>query len=908
MRWLPLGVVLLAVVLCLPAPALAQEEDAATAIAEMMMGVAGGVADGAEKQIGATVMGWTLASLGLTSDPSAEIVAALDQIEATLQQMEQELADIDELLAEEACQAATNVDAVQDAVTAIDTWVGRGTSPVNGSYLALVQEAQAGVPVTEITEDMDQLFDWVLNGNATYPPLETLLVGLDDALRDRGNAKEVITACGLLIPVPDPSTQEWDDRPYFQQLIDLVGYYAEYQARALLLVAEAYHWQALKAWIAANPSAALPPEQAPDICNAPTIPDVQDNCFKAQTAYRNVRDAMRAQYGEAGAPYSSGKPSDPDATFDFDPADPVVQIHNPSAAIWVKDIDDFFVRGGYSTSCQASTSAAPCGPGVGTYDHATFEHYGSSQALSYGANGGYTVWRPASASLWEALTHSWSGSSTSFAQLLEEQHGFTGASRPRVYFTGDVTTAEPGTSAYWEGYAGDRDPGYWVFRATRSACFVATPMTKGISSQPFCGTNIEHVMDAAKDHVGSGQPCATAMDEQHDALDDTGIVSPFFHFLYTMQKITCASPSHPDPHTWYAGPPGWLLQYEVLKNDESTGLLDVPSAQFQSQYHWPALLAAGQDGSPLECTIEPGTGEPRKETALNGRVDVPRMCGADFDGWFEKWVAPPAQVQSAPDVLTPPPIVVTVPPGSTADLAHHEITHEVHYGPVGAIDAEDGPLSARCLPETGQAFQLGTTQVRCRANDSAGASVEEVFEVRVQYPFRFVAKLDEERATRAKAGHAVPVAFDLDGDRGLDAVVPGGIRSLEIDCKTGEAFTEPEPAAGAEHLAYASRKDRYQFSWRTDPRWKGQCRALEVELADGSVHAARVDFGPHGRCQQHARHDPPGRGKHPHGKAHAPHHGKQHAGHAKPDVKHDGKHDRHHGGDAKHGKNGGRRG
>src|SRR5690606_514938 len=225
-----------------------------------------------------------------------------------------------------------------------------------------------------------------------------------------------------------------------------------------------------------------------------------------------------------------------------------------------------------------------------------------------------------------------------------------------------------------------------------------------------------------------------------------------------------------------------------------------------------------------------------------------------------------------------------------------------------AIDAEDGPLSARCLPETGRAFQLGTTQVRCRASDSAGASVEEVFEVRVQYPFRFVAKLDEERATRAKAGHAVPVAFDLDGDRGLDAVVPGGIRSLEIDCKTGEAFTEPEPAAGAEHLAYASRKDRSQFSWRTDPRWKGQCRALEVELADGSVHAARVDFGPHGRCQQHARHDPPGRGKHPHGKAHAPHHGKQHAGHAKPDVKHDGKHDRHHGGDAKHGKNGGRRG
>src|SRR5690606_27238330 len=128
----------------------------------------------------------------------------------------------------------------------------------------------------------------------------------------------------------------------------------------------------------------------------------------------------RAQYGEVGAPYSSGTPADPEASFQWDPAEPVVQVDNGTGYVWVKDIDDFFEHGGYSTTCRASTSAKPCGPGVGNFDHTTFEHYGSTEPMSYGANGGYTTWIPAPVEAWEALTGPWAGSGTTFATLMEQ--------------------------------------------------------------------------------------------------------------------------------------------------------------------------------------------------------------------------------------------------------------------------------------------------------------------------------------------------------------------------------------------------------------------------------------------------------------------------------------------------------
>ncbi|RIL07013.1 MAG: hypothetical protein DCC71_04685 [Proteobacteria bacterium] len=446
-----------------PATSPAQEDDESAAVADLMQGLANGLAKKTNSVIAKEVMGWTLTSLGLQSGSGADaaILDALAEIEMTLIEIETELEDVIEILEQQECQNAANVDAVRTALQAIDTWVGRGAAPAVDSYLDLVDDAQEGL---EVTSRMETLFRKVLEGDPpAYPPLEQLLVGLDDALRDQASAVGVLSACGQLI---DPPSDEWDDRPYFQQLDDLAGYYAEYQARGALLLTEAYHWRALEAWLAAgNDPGSLAQEQVPSIC-AEASGDVLTWCVEAEDGFANVRTNLRAQYGELGAPYGSGPPSDPDADFDYDPDDPVVQVRNPSGFVWVKDVDDFFAKGGYATSCQESTSHQPCGPGVGPYDHASFEQYGSGEPIRYGANGGYTTWRPAPASEWTALAQPWSGSGTTFAQLLTDTHGLAGAETARVYFTGDVDAS--GHDVKQENVVGSNE---WHFLATKVACF-----------------------------------------------------------------------------------------------------------------------------------------------------------------------------------------------------------------------------------------------------------------------------------------------------------------------------------------------------------------------------------------------------------------------------------------------------
>jgi hypothetical protein len=37
-------------------------------------------------------------------------------------------------------------------------------------------------------------------------------------------------------------------------------------------------------------------------------------------------------------------------------------------------------------------------------------------------------------------------------------------------------------------------------------------------------------------------------------------------------------------------------------------------------------------------------------------------------------------------------------------------------------------------------------------------------------------------------------------------------------------------------------KGEWQFNWKTDKAFKGQCRSLDVLLADGTVHTATFRF------------------------------------------------------------------
>ncbi|HZE03883.1 MAG TPA: hypothetical protein VE127_01590, partial [Solirubrobacteraceae bacterium] len=380
--------------------------------------------------------------------------------------------------------------------------------------------------------------------------------------------------------------------------------------------------------------ASLPADEVASIC-ADATGQVLADCVRAEAGFDNIRTSMRAQYAEAGAPYSSGTPQHPDAGFSYDSNDPVVRMQNSTGLLWVMNINDFFARGGYSSACQASTSADPCGPGVGNYRDTAFNQYGSTQPMRYGANGGYTTWQAATAADWETITANWTGQDTTLGQLMRRE-GFTAsASTPRVYFTGTVDTHNHDKS-----YTFGNDT--WHYRVKEVACFVATPLRKKDAHQPFCSKGIGRLMKTSGDHLNSNKPCFTAESQSYRPLEEAGIASPFFDFLYTMQNYTCKSKAHPEPRTYYPAPPGWILQYRSWKNNNTgTGIKNV--ARRQHQYHWPVL-----DTRTLTCTTEPATGKRRSRFALNGRTTVPTMCGADFDAWFNKWIAPPAQISDPP--------------------------------------------------------------------------------------------------------------------------------------------------------------------------------------------------------------------------------------------------------------------
>lgn len=91
-----------------------------------------------------------------------------------------------------------------------------------------------------------------------------------------------------------------------------------------------------------------------------------------------------------------------------------------------------------------------------------------------------------------------------------------------------------------------------------------------------------------------------------------------------------------------------------------------------------------------------------------------------------------------------------------------------------------------------------------------------------------------------KAGQAVPVRFSLGGDRGLDVFAPGYPRSREIACGSDDLVdgVEETVSPGSAALTYAAGTDRYQYVWKTDRAWSGQCRQLVVAFADGSVQRA----------------------------------------------------------------------
>ena len=96
-----------------------------------------------------------------------------------------------------------------------------------------------------------------------------------------------------------------------------------------------------------------------------------------------------------------------------------------------------------------------------------------------------------------------------------------------------------------------------------------------------------------------------------------------------------------------------------------------------------------------------------------------------------------------------------------------------------------------------------------------------------------------------KAGRAIPVKFSLNGDQGLEEIFAAGYpNSYKIDCDTTASLNELEETAtaGGSSLNYDTATDQYIYVWKTDKKWAGTCRRLEVKLDDGTSRVANFKF------------------------------------------------------------------
>jgi uncharacterized repeat protein (TIGR01451 family) len=95
-----------------------------------------------------------------------------------------------------------------------------------------------------------------------------------------------------------------------------------------------------------------------------------------------------------------------------------------------------------------------------------------------------------------------------------------------------------------------------------------------------------------------------------------------------------------------------------------------------------------------------------------------------------------------------------------------------------------------------------------------------------------------------KAGVAVPVRFSLSGDQSLNIFASGYPVSLPASCSI-TATTDPieqTVTAGNSSLSYDALSDTYTYIWKTDKKWAGTCRVLNLKFNDGNEYGAYFQF------------------------------------------------------------------
>ena len=558
-------------------------------------------------------VGWALSAIGLSGpDPSANIVAELEKIDADLETMSSQLAEIVEAIQTQTCD---------QVITAIESDVAYIQNLYTTYQRDFIGPASQGDPIIP-----SQLEAWLTD----METLSTSLTNIATALSGSPGQSSIISACSTAVSTAynDSAGNPFSDLTYYAPIQNLVNYYYGVQTQGVTLMVEWLHLQACQS-LTPNPcdfttvSTNPPPEQAYNVC--PGAPHTQAATFCSEAAawvsqpdttqapglYQLVTQQMIA----AGAPYNW---------------DGNIGIIAGSSILAPASLEDFtnkaeFVNGGNvtPTTCSSTLSSdQPCGYTVGLYD-AEFD-----EGISYANYGGVS-----GQSLWNNIPSSDLNTNKLYSSLFNTynvylRNGTLPPSGSGIVVTGSVADYmnSIGFKNATDKIITFHDDSHKAFDKT-AVCDIFTAVKK---EMPYCNKdqNSAHVcaqtnqVDPCENDSRVGS--TVSAEEITAVIDPSTYAQGFFNFLLTCNQSdgTCS---------WKVKP-GWLKE-------------EASNEKFY-QYRWPML-----DITTLNCTVRPasvsGTTTTPGYIQFAGKdanakdVTYYTMCGNDLQKYIDALMPPP---------------------------------------------------------------------------------------------------------------------------------------------------------------------------------------------------------------------------------------------------------------------------
>jgi uncharacterized repeat protein (TIGR01451 family) len=203
-----------------------------------------------------------------------------------------------------------------------------------------------------------------------------------------------------------------------------------------------------------------------------------------------------------------------------------------------------------------------------------------------------------------------------------------------------------------------------------------------------------------------------------------------------------------------------------------------------------------------------------------------------------------AQVQftvadnTPPVISCPANIVIYLPLNSPAT------SMAVSYPAATATDS-CGVASIGYSKASGSTFNVGTTTVTATATDVNGNTASCAFTVSVRYNFTgfFSPVSNPQVVNSVNAGRAIPVKFSLSGNKGLNIFATDSPSSAPYTCGSVSTVDVSQTVeATSNSINYDASADQYNYVWKTDSSWAGQCRTLSVTFNDGTTRTALFKF------------------------------------------------------------------